>query len=162
MSFETIKTEHRINVISGNKILVPGCEPQSTISSTTLAKEQQEDGICNGALVDLDDALDAIPGSRVILGMNWGNLGTQKFFVLPPVDNSLCCRGSIALEDYYAVLRGLPSAETEQDLENIVDNCDSFNNYQCDGSILERTFDDPRALNRTELPPASQSRGRCI
>lgn len=98
-----IRIANKIEVIRGNKILVPGCEPTSAFSSPTLAENRE----CKAAVVDLADALAAVPGSTVIYMRN----PRKKYFVLPngpAEDPSVCndpCRKSV--QDWYQLLRDI-------------------------------------------------------
>lgn len=110
---------HQLEVISGNKVLVPGCEPTSALSSLALSSYLAEAG-CGNAIVDLQDALDVIPGSFVKLGANFnrGNM-RQKWLVLPPIDVDCPCD---QYPDYYQILRDL--ANDELPIEEKFDACD--------------------------------------
>jgi len=102
---ETMKAiHHQLEVTGNSKVVVPGCEPTSALSSVALSAFLAENG-CGNALVDLDDALAAIPGSFVKLGNNFnrGNM-RQKWYVLPAIDPSCPCQ---TYEDYYRTLRTL-------------------------------------------------------
>lgn len=97
-----IHISNKLEVWLGNVISVPGCEPESGLTSTTLTANRQ----CNASVVSLRDALIAIPGSTLESLYNPRRL----FFVLPqgPPPDPNCPRdGSI---DYYAILRSLPPA----------------------------------------------------
>lgn len=109
----------QLEIIPGNKILIPGCEPTSALSSNKLSSWLAQSGCGNGALIDLVDALEAIPGSFVKIGANWnrGNM-RQKWFVLPPRDNNCPCTEYI---DWYQVLRDLPKEEAP--VEEYYDTC---------------------------------------
>jgi hypothetical protein len=116
----------QLEVIAGNKILVPGCEPTSALSSTVLSSYLAESG-CGNAIIDLQDALDAIPGSFVKLGFNFnrGNM-RQKWFVLPPVDTDCPCA---QYDDFYGILREL--ANEELPVEEKFDACDVIGQGFC-------------------------------
>ena len=151
-----ILIEHIMNVIHGDLILVPGCEPISTVTSTTLEAELREKEICSGSVVALQDVLDAIPGTRVVIGMNWGNLSVQKFLVFPSVDQRLCCQGVIAETDIYAILRSLPQVVGADEVQEIIGKgCDSFK-ATCDSSLFQPIGAEPQPPNES-VPPASQS-----
>lgn len=109
----------QLEVSGDNKILVPGCEPTTGISSRALSAYLAKKG-CGSALVDLDVALAAIPGSTVKLGSNF-NRGShrQKWFVLPPVRPDCPCE---PYPDYYGILKSLASTELPE--EEIFDKCD--------------------------------------
>ena len=116
----------QLEVTANNKVLVPGCEPTSALSSLALSSYLAESG-CGNALVDLQAALDAVPGSYVKLGANFnrGNM-RQKWFVLPPVDTDCPCA---EYPDWYQILRDL--ANEELPLEESFDACDVIGMGYC-------------------------------
>jgi hypothetical protein len=118
--------EIQLEISSQNKIMVPGCEPTSALSSTALSS-YLADGGCGNALVELQDALDAIPGSWVKMGANFsrGNM-RQKWFVLPPMSTDCPCNDR---PDYYATLKSL--ANSEAPLEEKFDACDMIGMGYC-------------------------------
>ena len=123
---EPINLSMQLEVRAGNKILVPGCEPTSALSSTKLASWMARAG-CGHALVDLDVALAAIPGSYVKYGNNFNRGNTrQKWYVLPPVNNSCPC---MSHKDWYKILRGLASDETPE--EESFDACNMIDSGYC-------------------------------
>ena len=121
-----INIYHQLEVMSNNKVMVPGCEPTSALSSVALSSYLAASG-CGNAIVDLNDALEAIPGSYVKLGSNFnrGNM-RQKWFVLPPIDTICPCD---QYEDYYEKLRDL--ANEELPVEESYDACDTIGMGYC-------------------------------
>lgn len=110
----------QLEILANNKILVPGCEPSSALSSRALAAAMARDGGCGNALVNVADALAAIPGSFIKFGANFNRLGyRQKWFVLPPISPFCPCR---AYADFYAILKSL--ATTELPIEDNFSACD--------------------------------------
>jgi hypothetical protein len=109
----------QLEVKANNKIIVPGCEPTSALSSKALGAYLAKHG-CGSALVNLDEALRAIPGSFVKFGFNF-NRGAyrQKWFVLPPVVERCPCP---TYADYYKILKSL--AHDELPVEESFDTCD--------------------------------------
>lgn len=102
---------HQLEVTPGNKILVPGCEPTSALTSDTLNRLQD----CNAAIVDVYVALNAIPGSYLKFGHNFNRGNTrQKWFVLPPIDPSCPC---VKYDDYYAILKEVAEPADEDDTD---------------------------------------------
>lgn len=102
-----------LEVLAGNKVMVPGCEPTSALTSVKLSSWLQELG-CGSALVDVQEALEAIPGSYLKFGTNFnrGNF-RQRWLVLPAKGLGCPCDEVV---DYYAILRSLarpPSEVTE-------------------------------------------------
>lgn len=117
-----ITIANKLNVIPPNSILLPGCEPSSTVSSTVLYQEMLKAGVCNCAIVDVDLALAAIPGSYIQLLDNFGG-PTHKYFVLPATIQD-CPVNSHG--DWYAMLRAICRTPTEDEIQTIT-NC-SVNN----------------------------------
>lgn len=97
----TISIKNKLEVLAGNKILVPGCEPVSAFTSNSLAENRE----CSATVVDLADALEAIAGSTVIYMSN----PRRKFFVLPdgPPPSPDSCGASCLREDWYQKLRDI-------------------------------------------------------
>jgi len=96
-----IRIRNKLEVLNGNKILVPGCEPTSAFTSPTLAENRD----CKASVVDLKDALEAIPGATVIYLRN----PRKKFFVLPdgPAPDPSKCTDCNFIEDHYQKLRDI-------------------------------------------------------
>lgn len=117
----------QLEVLANNKLLLPGCEPTSALSSNKLSSWLAASGCANGALVNLNDALDAIPGSYVKYGFNFNRGGKrQRWFVLPPYNNDCPCAQRT---DWYAVLRSL-SREEAPEVEKF-DSCDLIGMGYC-------------------------------
>ena len=57
-----IKIQNRLEILRGNKIIVPGCEPTSAFTSPTLAENRE----CTASVVDLADAITAIPNATIV------------------------------------------------------------------------------------------------
>lgn len=112
----------RMNVIRGDRVLVPGCEPTSTVSSTRMEAEMRKAGVCQCAIVDLRDILEAIPGSYTEFIPNAGYSGNMKLLVLPAVSQDCPC---VVKPDYYAILKSLCRAATDEEIEELR-GCDSF------------------------------------
>ena len=93
----------KLAVIGQDKIVPPGCEPSSGLSSLMLGYSMRKDG-CTGGLVPLKKALAAIPGSWVQFGVNYNTGVRQKWFVLPPRPWGCPCT---SYPDWYRILRSL-------------------------------------------------------
>lgn len=114
---ETISLQ--LEIWPNNKVLVPGCEPTSSLSSRTLSAYLAKHG-CGSALVDLTAALAAIPGSFVKFGANFNRQGyRQKWFVLPPANPVCPCESQ---PDYYKILKSLATEDIPE--EEAYDKCD--------------------------------------
>jgi len=96
----TVQIANKLEVLLGNVVLVPGCEPISDLTSTTLAANMH----CLASVVAVRDALEAIPGSTLEFQSNPRRL----FFVLPsgppPTPGCGVC---VDQPDYYAILRSI-------------------------------------------------------
>lgn len=128
-----ISIANKLEVQAGNVILVPGCEPTSSFTSTTLDANRN----CKTSVITVGDALEAIPGATLEFLQNPRKL----FFVLPsgpPVTPG--CNGCASLDDYYQLLRDvgapacLPKTITEININqkddgkcppNPLENCPS-------------------------------------
>jgi hypothetical protein len=104
-----IVIQNRLEVLGTDRLMLPGCEPESTVTSTTLLRWRN----CPGATVLLADALAAIPGSRLEYQINGGksNGGRRRWFVLPEFNPDCPCQEH---PDYYAILRSLATSTPEQ------------------------------------------------
>jgi len=118
--------QYQLEIRGSNKVLVPGCEPSSALSSRTLSAYMASRQGCKNALVDLDDALAAIPGSSVKIGFNFNKGVRQKWFVLPPIDPTCPC---VPYPDYYNILRNIPGSELP--VESEFDRCDLIGMGYC-------------------------------
>ena len=117
--------EFRFNIMTsdhGGRVLIPGCEPSSTVSSYTMEAQMVKYGICKGAVANVDDILAAIPGSRIEFIMNSGQPGTRRYLVLPPIDQT-CCTDK---PDYYAIIKELGNEVEGEELNAILGDCDAF------------------------------------
>ncbi len=128
----------QLEIMANNKIMIPGCEPTSELSSRVLGAYLAKHG-CGNALVDVQTALVAIPGSYVKMGANFNRGGyRQKWFVLPPLKPYCPCE---PYDDYYQILRSL--ADTELPLETKYDACDINGMGHCPHPDF--TFQEPPA-----------------
>jgi len=138
MSHAQIYVQHQLEVLAGGKVLVPGCEPTSALSSTALSSYLAESG-CGSAIIDLVTALNAIPGSYVKLGNNFNRGNTrQKWFVLPGI--SAGCPPN-SYPDYYSILRGL--ANEELPVEESYDACDTIGMGYCPSPDFDERLHEP-------------------
>lgn len=123
MAFEI---RNKLEILRGNKILVPGCEPTSAFTSPTLAENRE----CKSTVVDLKDALEAIPDATI---ETWSNPRT-RFFVLPkgPPPSPDDCGNCVPQVDYYQLLRDIgeeidvPNALCNQWPKSVGEICDAF------------------------------------
>lgn len=122
----TPEYSYQLEVKGRNKILVPGCEPTSALTSRTLSAYMAAGKGCKNALVDLNTALQAIPGSYVKYGINFNKGVRQKWYVLPPIPINCPCD---QYPNYYEMLRNLPG--TELPIEEEYDKCDTIGMGYC-------------------------------
>lgn len=109
---------------SGGMVVVPGCEPSSSLTSPTLFREIKEADVCKSSLVTVADALEAIPGSEVVTMLNYEVQSGKTWLVLPPLSTQ--CPQEVD-PDWYKILRGLGNEFTEEEIEEITGiECQSF------------------------------------
>jgi hypothetical protein len=93
-----ISIANKLEILAGNVILVPGCEPTSAFTSTTLDANRK----CKTSVIAVHEALEVIPGATLEFLRN----PMKLFFVLPagppPTPG---CNSCSFLEDYYQMLR---------------------------------------------------------
>jgi hypothetical protein len=118
---------YQLEVLAGQRIIVPGCEPASHLSSRALSYAFKNQLKCGTGYVPLKKALANIPGSFVKIGKDWnrGNTNTT-FFVFPAMTNDCTCAPRI---DYYAILRGL--ATEEEPITTNYDYCSMNDSGYC-------------------------------
>lgn len=122
MTRSPITYQLQLPVMASNKVQVPGCEPPSSLSSSTLSRTA-----CV-AVVDLDTVLNNIPGTYIVLMANSGRTtgAKQRYLVFPPIEVSCPCGG---YTDYYKLLREL--ATTEEVEESSLAECSTIQSYSC-------------------------------
>ena len=114
-----IQIANRLEVLLGNVIIVPGCEPTSAISSPTLAVNSN----CRASTIPLATALEAIPGSTIEIRYN----PMRWFFVLPagpPTQPG--CNTCVSTADYYQMLRDAAPPVPPQEDTYVAGQCDPF------------------------------------
>lgn len=116
----------QIEILANGKILIPGCEPTSALTSRSLMSWMAING-CKNALVDAKAVLAAIPGSYIKYGANF-NRGNrrQSWLVFPSTDTDCPCAHR---PDYYQVLKDLASDELP--VEESFDTCDTIGMGYC-------------------------------
>lgn len=115
-----------LNVLPGNRIIVPGTEPSTTVTSTILEAEIRKLGISVPSIILLRDAQALIPGSRIEVLENCG-APVQKLFVLPERDQSCPCAEQI---DYYNILRQNSRPPTDDELQDYLQQeCGVLDNF---------------------------------
>lgn len=128
----------QLEISQDGKIIVPGCEPTSSLSSRTLGAYMARGG-CGSALVNVTDAVAAIPGSYVKSGLNFGRGQiNQKWYVLPPVGSECPCTDH---EDYFEILRGLATEDIPETEE--YDKCNLIGMGYCPSPGFQDTPEPP-------------------
>jgi len=132
-----INIERSLEVLPNNKLIVPGCEPTSAVTSVTLTRQSR----CGNSIVNLADALAAIPGSRVELLSNFGAGPRKKLFILPPFNQD--CDPCPIETDWYEVLRLLAVEETP--VTEQFDACHVLGMGQCPSPDFENFTPPPKS-----------------
>ena len=130
--------ERSLNIIPGDRggrIMIPGCEPGSFLSSPALAVSLAEE--CAGTFAIVEEALEAIPGSSVQFFPNMEFITGYRLFVLPEVALTCPCPDN---QDFYQILRDIAVPSTDPDTSNPLGNCSSFD-YKCTESGGVGNFD---------------------
>ena len=99
----TITIKNKLEILPGNVIRIPGCEPVTSFTSLSLAANID----CPASIISLDKAIEAIPDARIVKVLTPSGVpGTGKFFELPsgpPVDGNVCpCPDP---PDFYKILK---------------------------------------------------------
>lgn len=117
------KVSNKIEVRRGGYILVPGCEPLSNLTSPTLLANFE---VCNNTYVKLEDALEAIPDATIEYTYN----PFTRWFVLPSGSPApeFGCR-EMTCDDWYAILRAIPSTNISADELDCGKYKDSFDYF---------------------------------
>lgn len=118
-----IDIHYQLEVLAGQRIIVPGCEPTSYVSSRALNYAYQNQMICGVGYVDLKVALEAIPGSTVKFFYDFGKNRSRTLFFVFPASNFDCPCDQVI--DYYKLLkelaRPLDTVQTSYDYCNLND-----------------------------------------
>lgn len=134
--------KNRLQVI-GNKVRIPGFEPLSEQTTNNLSIALQG----ADSFIDLDTALELIPGSRVIIthnaGPTAGSFGHDRLFEIPsgpPPDGNSC--PSNCVRDAYKILRDAARLSItpldENTLSNECNNLNEFGSSDCDFNEFEQ------------------------
>lgn len=119
----TVSIANKLEVLLGNVIMVPGCEPVSDFTSTTLAANMH----CKSSVIKVEDALCRIPGSTLEFQANPRRL----FFVLPSgPPKAPGCNNCDAQPDWYEMLRDIcPSPNLPKTIQEIK-VCNPHHNHE--------------------------------
>lgn len=109
---EPIEIGNLVPIIPGDLIQVPHCEPPSAASSLRFSAYYAQSN-CASGLVALKDALDALPGSEVVYGVNFGPPNHRtRWLRMPPLVLQCPCADT---KDWYGILRDLPRVDLDPD-----------------------------------------------
>ena len=118
--------EIKLYVYPGNRIIVPGTESNSQTTTSVLYQELKKVGITMPSIVTVEQVLEAIPGSKLVIIDNFGQ--NARFIVLPPAEVN--CPNSCPI-DYYKILIDLAKEATPEEISEMGIVCASFQNYGC-------------------------------
>lgn len=138
-----IEIKNKLEIMPGNMISVPGCEPISSMSSLGL----QQNFHCNASVIPVEDVLKLIPGSRIVRAFAIrGHIGTGLFIELPagPPTSAEC--PSPCQPDWYAILRANARTRAAEEEPDVVKECAGFNFSGC--QIDYNPLDHPADPNR--------------
>jgi hypothetical protein len=122
----TITIKNKLEIMPGNVIVVPGCEPTSSFTSDVLAANID----CNASIIDLNDAIEAIrevsgETPRIIHALSpSGFPSTGRFLELPsgpPTEYGCDNRDGILCtkqEDWYQILKDNAKPINPDELED--------------------------------------------
>lgn len=109
----------QLEILPGDRIIVPGCEPTSYVSSRSLSYAYKNQLMCGTGYVDLKTALTAIPGSYVKIGLDWAKgQKPARFYCFPAESRDCPCNSTT---DWYALLKAL--AIEDQTIQEQYDYC---------------------------------------
>lgn len=137
-----IKIANRLLVI-GNKVMVPMFEPLSEQTTNNLSIALQG----ANSFINLDLALELIPGSKVVIvhnsGPTAGSFGHDKWFEIPsgPPPNGNQCPSN-CVRDFYKILQDhARSSLTSLNKSTLVQECNEFGEFgQCDFDDFDRNL----------------------
>jgi hypothetical protein len=141
-----ISIEIQLSINANNKILVPGCEPASAISSNKLSAMLMLQGCSDGALVDVNEALIIIPGSYIRIGSNYNPNGSRQKWLIIPRDETGCPCNSA--EDYYNILRSIARNDIRE--TESFNACDLNGMGYCPSPDFNSSVAPPKSPYRTE------------
>lgn len=130
MNCKTITIANKLRIYEGNILLIPGCEPISTVTNignyminpAVTSLMNNFDTICKCSYISVYQALELIPGSYIINNTDPAN----RWFVLPegPPPPNICPCGRGEIDDWYAILRENADCQgTESENNDPCGNC---------------------------------------
>lgn len=131
-----ISVKNKLEILPGNVLRVPGCEPVTSFTSLALAANVD----CNASIITLEDAVNAIIDASgihplIVKVLNPSGVpGTGKFLELPsgpPPDGSDCPHGCGT--DWYQILKdaATPIDTFGIDEEGRIAECAWFDSIGC-------------------------------
>jgi len=114
-----------LNIFPGGRgrVMVPGCEPSSALTSTTMEEQMRDQNLCSAVMVNVEDVLQAIPGSYIQLMDNMNVISGKRRLILPSCNIRCPCS---PCTDWYAILRGLGEVVEGEELRQLLDDCSAF------------------------------------
>ena len=112
----SISIKNKLEILPGNVIRIPGCEPVTSFTSLALAANLD----CPASIIKLEDAVAAIPDAKIIIVLRPSGVpGTGKFFELPagPATAGSECP-PVDVPDFYQQLK---DAATPIDFDSVED-----------------------------------------
>lgn len=132
----TIEIKNKLEILPGGVIRIPSCEPTSAFSSLSIAANIN----CDASIISLEDALAAIPGSRIVRVLKPAGVpGTGRYFELPagpPRDGNGC--PPECLTDFYKILKEAATPITFDENYGIPDSLKSCSGLSFTGKVNEK------------------------
>jgi len=130
-----IHVGNKLEIRLGNVVSVPGCEPISSLTGTTLLQNID----CKSSVIPVEDVLRLIPGARVVRAFfPAGTNGTGRFLELPagpPPDGDKCPGSSIA--DFYRIMKDNARTRPQNDRSGFSDG-DVCSGFDFSGCVTQR------------------------
>ena len=144
---DIITIRNKLEIQSSNMVKVPGCEPITSMTSDTLARNM----CCHASEIPVEECLKLIPGSRIVIALRpTGTSSTGRFLELPagppPWGNECppCC-----VPDWYKIMR--KHARVRQSIQDQPhEECSAFGFSSC-----QNTSEPPMRENRPGSRPTT-------
>ncbi len=145
----SIEIRNKLEILAGNLVQIPGCEPISSVSDTLASNLR-----CNSSVISVEDVLALIPGSRIVrVFVSRGHSGTGLFIELPngPPANAGECPQPCGT-DWYGLLKENARSRIEEETP-ATPECAGFNFSGCqlDFNVLEHPVDPLQRPNGSPL-----------
>jgi hypothetical protein len=153
MAKSEIMIRNKLEIMNGNVINVPGCEPVSSVTGTSLLRNNN----CAASVIPVADVLRLIPGSRIVRVLTpAGQSGTGRFIELPngPPPNANKCP-KVCLTDYYRILK--ENARVKESSKKLTIDGDLCSGFNFSGCVLEQ--DVLKTTRDPKMRPNSNSLG---